>query len=340
MNIRTISAGPDVKRMLQLAHHANQPVLLIGQRGVGKSALVQQAAKDLGIDFISCDLSMMEPTDLAGLPKIKSDGRTHFMPPAFLPFRGAGVLLLEELNRCPPYMRAPCLELCTRRRLNGYRLPQRWLPVAAINPPGGDYHVDELDPALLSRFLKFNVVADPIEWSRWAVAEGGIHQSIVDFVLLTPGIFDDADSNPRAWSYASNWLRVCERECDDKTKLKFLLDGIAGDVGETWASSFLEFYSKKRIPLTAAQILEKYRALRAIFKQWVAESLLDLVNASLESLKAHLKTEKHYEELLKESAEEQKANLRAFLSDLPPDLKRQMRGWLREHDFPKITVPH
>ncbi len=116
MNLKSLSAGPDLVRALQRAYEADQPILLIGERGVGKSALVEQAANDLGIGFICCDLSMMEPTDLAGLPKIRADGRTHYAPPAFLPSSGDGFLMFEELNRCPAYMRAPCLELCTRRR--------------------------------------------------------------------------------------------------------------------------------------------------------------------------------------------------------------------------------
>ena len=47
----------------------------------------------------------MEPPDLIGMPKL-SNGRTRYLPPAFLPASGAGLLVLEEINRAPDYMRA------------------------------------------------------------------------------------------------------------------------------------------------------------------------------------------------------------------------------------------
>jgi MoxR-like ATPase len=113
----------------------------------------------------------MEPPDLVGLPKL--DGSvTRFLPPSFLPTGGKGLLVFEELNRCPTYMRAPCLQLLTARTLNDYELPAGWLPVAAINPPDQGYEAEELDPALRSRFVQAVVEPDREEWLAWARTVG------------------------------------------------------------------------------------------------------------------------------------------------------------------------
>src|SRR5437588_11131283 len=99
--------------------------MLRGGTGVGKSATLEAFAENKGLKFISRDLSLMEPPDLVGLPKL--DGKvTRYLPPSFLPASGEGVLVLEEINRAPSYMRAPCLQLLTARSLNDYRLPDRW----------------------------------------------------------------------------------------------------------------------------------------------------------------------------------------------------------------------
>jgi MoxR-like ATPase len=128
-----VKVGTPLMNVLIAAFHANQPVLLIGAHGVGKSQFVEAAAKALDIGCEIYDLSIMEPVDLAGLPEIK-DGRMRYAPAKRLPTDGKGFLFFEELNRVSRDLRAACLQICTARRFNDYRLPDGWLPIAAINP--------------------------------------------------------------------------------------------------------------------------------------------------------------------------------------------------------------
>jgi MoxR-like ATPase len=102
--MQTIPVGPALLELLVLAYRADQPVLLHGRHGVGKSAVLAAAAAHLGIGLIVRDLSLMEPPDLLGIPRVGEDGRTHYAVPAFLPQTGRGLLVFEELNRCPRYM--------------------------------------------------------------------------------------------------------------------------------------------------------------------------------------------------------------------------------------------
>src|SRR5262249_16597879 len=151
--------GPVVKRVLEVAYRARRPVLLEGPTGIGKSELVTQLAGELGIGIVVLDLSLLEPPDLVGLPVI-ADGRTTYAAPAILPRDGAGILMLEELNRAERYIQQPALQLLTARRLHEYELPPGWSACAAINPEDDKYQVTPLDPALRARFLNLRVRAD------------------------------------------------------------------------------------------------------------------------------------------------------------------------------------
>ncbi|MBY0524875.1 MAG: hypothetical protein K2R98_15835 [Gemmataceae bacterium] len=65
----TIKIGRPFVDFVKLCYAAKQPALVIGRHGVGKSQSLETAAKEPGINFISRDLSLMEPPDLVGLPR-------------------------------------------------------------------------------------------------------------------------------------------------------------------------------------------------------------------------------------------------------------------------------
>ena len=124
-----VPVGPRLERVLTVAYRARRAVLLEGPTGVGKSEIVRRVAQSLSIETIVLDLSLLEPPDLVGLPVVR-DGRTEYALPHVLPSGGAGILLLEELNRAERYIQQPALQLLTARRLHEYVLPDGWVCVA------------------------------------------------------------------------------------------------------------------------------------------------------------------------------------------------------------------
>ena len=330
----TIKAGKAVVDLIALAHAADQPVLLVGRHGIGKSSLFEAAAERLGIGLIVRDLSLMEPVDLVGIPKVTPEGQTIYAPPAFLPTEGEGLFVLEELNRAPRYVQVPALQLLTARRLNDFAFPKKWLPCAAIND-GEEYQVDFLDPALLSRFLKARIEPDPVLWLEWAQGRGNVHAKIIEFIAQTPGAFEDPDANPRAWTYASNLLRQWEVGAQDQD---LIATALAGVVGEQWTVAFLQFYGVGSArPLAPRQIVQGYARHRSLVQRWLQAGKLDLVVASLELLKRHLQRQEDYEAAANDP--EGKRNVEAFFSDLPGDLKRLLRAWLKDRGFGKLKAP-
>lgn len=102
-----VKAGTPLIDVLRLAYASNQPVLLVGSHGVGKSELVGQAASELGVEHIVRDLSLMEPPDLAGMPVVEK-GQMRYAPPSFLPReRGKGLAGLRGTQPCPAVPPSP-----------------------------------------------------------------------------------------------------------------------------------------------------------------------------------------------------------------------------------------
>lgn len=229
----SIPVGPRLEAVLELAYRARRPVLLEGPTGIGKSELVRQVAERLGIGTVVLDLSLLEPPDLVGLPVIH-EGRTRYALPSVLPAGGAGILMLEELNRAERYIQQPALQLLTARRLHEYELPPDWVCFAAINPESADYQVTPLDRALRARFLGLSVRADRSAWLAWAQTHG-VHPAIVALAQAHERVLDDVP--PRTWTYVSEILGALRPE--ELADGALLRDALGGYLPPAWVEALL-----------------------------------------------------------------------------------------------------
>ncbi|MFO0682559.1 MAG: MoxR family ATPase [Sandaracinus sp.] len=235
--------GPRVEAILEVAVRARRPVLLEGPTGIGKSQLVAQVARKLGIAHVVLDLSLLEPPDLVGLPSIEH-GRTSYALPRFLPRDGAGILMLEELNRAERYIQQPALQLLTARTLHEYTLPEGWSCVAAINPESGDYQVTPLDAALRARFLQVPVRADRGAWLAWA-GSNGVHPAVMALARAHERIFQDVP--PRSWTFASDVLLAMRP--DELAQPSLVRDVLGGYLPPVWVEALAASASLGARPL-------------------------------------------------------------------------------------------
>lgn len=321
--MKQLAAGPPLVEFIKLCYQANLPPLLIGKHGVGKSELLEQAADELEVQYICRDLSLMEPPDLIGMPKLEG-GVTRFFPPSFLPTGGKGILVFEELNRCPSYMRAPCLQLLTARCLNDYRLPPGWLPCAAINP-NEDYEVQDLDPALLSRFVKLEVVPDRKLWLYWA-ERNSINEDVLRYVNSDSKIFKD--TSPRDWVMASKVLK----EVTSKTPKTVVQAALSGIVGRERATAWLAFLKGgPKIP-SFAELLEDYKKnYQKQVVQWRDNGQVDILDNLVYSTKVHLQSIDQASEFTKDKKLVE--NFVQFMKDIPQDLKEDLEDFLEKRDI-------
>lgn len=158
------------------------------------------------------------------------------------------VLFLDELNRAPIDVRQGTMQLILEKELHCHKLPyingKQTQIVAAINP-ASDYQTDELDPALLDRFVFLNVEADVKAFLEYARAK-----NLNDIVRAYLGEFpkdifthskdgkDPIGATPRSWEKMSDFMNVI-----DKIEPEIQFDIFKGIIGEITAASFLRFFN-------------------------------------------------------------------------------------------------
>ena len=77
----------------------SRPVFIWGAPGIGKSALVQKFADEVGLPCVSLLGSQLAPEDIIGIPQIRGN-TSEFLPPKMIARREPYVLFLDELNAC------------------------------------------------------------------------------------------------------------------------------------------------------------------------------------------------------------------------------------------------
>ncbi|HVK67026.1 MAG TPA: MoxR family ATPase [Polyangium sp.] len=249
-----IPVGPRLEAVLELAYRARRPVLLEGPTGIGKSDIVKKLADRLGIAHVVLDLSLLEPPDLVGLPVIQ-DGRTRYAVPEILPQDGAGILMLEELNRAERYIQQPALQLLSARRLHGYELPPGWACFAAVNPETEGYHVTPLDKALRARFLSLPVRADRPSWLAWAQVND-VHPGVIAIAQAHERVLDDVP--PRTWTYVSHLLKTLRP--DEIENVGLLRDALSGYLPASWLELVVSSRGvwSSRLPFDVRALLADY----------------------------------------------------------------------------------
>lgn len=133
-------------------------LLLIGRHGTGKTESVRSLAEALGLKIKAYSCSTLDPfTDLVGVPvpRESADGTEKLVMIRPKDIDEANIVFFDELNRARKEVQDAVLEIINNRSINGELLPNLKCCWAAINPPGEDYNVDDLDPALMDRFDLF-----------------------------------------------------------------------------------------------------------------------------------------------------------------------------------------
>jgi len=220
------------------------PVFIWGAPGIGKSSIVKKIAKDKELEFIDLRLSLLDPTDLKGIPFFNAETKEGvWAKPSFLPsIEGSkGILFLDEINTAPPAVQASAYQLILDRRVGEYELPEGWSIIAAGNRETDRGVVYKMPPPLANRFVHFEMEVDFNDWKAWAYS-AKIDASIIGYLAYDKSMLFtfDATSNeksfatPRSWEYVDSIVK-------SGIESELILDSISGAVGREAAIGYLSF---------------------------------------------------------------------------------------------------
>ncbi|MCI8505621.1 MAG: AAA domain-containing protein [Lachnospiraceae bacterium] len=220
--------------LYRLPMEHRRPLLLMGAPGIGKTAVVKQAASKCQVAFLSYAMTHHTRQSAIGLPVIRERSFQgtpysiteytmseivgdilHAMEKTGL---DEGVLFLDEINCVSETLLPSMLRLLQFKSFGSHRLPDGWIIVAAGNPPGRyNRSARELDIVTLDRVRLLSLEPDLAAWRSYALRQT-VHGAILSYLSLKPEHFyicrrregGNEFVTPRSWEDLSTALETYE----------------------------------------------------------------------------------------------------------------------------------
>ncbi|MEG0857316.1 MAG: ATP-binding protein [Terrisporobacter sp.] len=266
----------DTLKSVELVLSTEEVPLVVGESGIGKTALAKKLAKNNNWSLIVIDGNLLKEGEIGGLPTVESyvamDAVGNEIEKKTTVYaihnklreidkevsKNKSVLLfIDEINRCEHTVQQELMNLILNREINGYKLPDEVKILAAMNPSGKygsdfDYQVVDMDAAQENRFVWLNMEPDYTNWLKWAI-DAGIEQKVIEFISTFPEYLhkineDDVRATPRSYERVSKSYKVYKEQIDSIPRSVFL-NVIKGNVGKVIAEEFVSFVEADCSPL-------------------------------------------------------------------------------------------
>ena len=294
MTVRNRVDYEDALQATGICISARIPVLLWGNPGEGKTAVVESAARS-GRHVETLIVSHYEPSDFAGLPVVSPDGSVNLAPPGWATrlslVEGPSIAFFDEFSTASPALQAAALRPLTHYEVGSLKLPDTVAFVAAANPTDVAAAGWELAAPTASRFVHLDWSL-PLEVYAECLVTGGwpalpVYDDVPDLaartteqLVLVSGFLRARQSQlsaipresaargrafptPRTWDYAARLSAFAVAVGANKAVRRLL---VTGCVGESVAHEFLAWEEPQDLPdpedVLAADRLRLHRPAR------------------------------------------------------------------------------
>ena len=263
-------------KSVDLVLSTNEVPLIVGESGIGKTALARKVAKNNNWSLVVIDGNLLKEGEIGGLPTVESytsiDSNGNKIEKKITVYaihsklkeideeiaKGNTVLLfIDEINRCEHTVQQELMNLILNREINGYKLDKNVNILAAMNPSSKygsdfDYQVVDMDAAQENRFVWLNMESDYTQWISWAIDEG-IEEKVIEFISTFPEYLnkindEDVRATPRSYERVSKTYKMYKDNKDSIPRNVFL-NVIKGNVGKVIAEEFINFVESDHSPL-------------------------------------------------------------------------------------------
>ena len=174
-----------------------RPVFLMGPPGIGKTAIMEQIASELGINLVSYTITHHTRQSAIGLPFIsKRDfGGEEYSVTEYTMSEiiaavyeqiersgiHEGILFLDEINCVSETLAPMMLQFLQYKTFGTHKVPDGFVIVTAGNPPEYNRSVRDFDIVTLDRVKRLDITADVEAWKRYAY-QMGVHGAILAYL--------------------------------------------------------------------------------------------------------------------------------------------------------------
>lgn len=210
-----------------------RPVFLIGPPGIGKTAIMEQIAEEMGVGLVSYSMTHHTRQSALGLPFIEKkvyNGVEYsvseytmseiiasvydFMERSGL---SEGILFLDEINCVSETLSPAMLQFLQYKTFGRHRVPEGWIIVTAGNPPEYNNSVRDFDIVTWDRLKRVDVEPDYGAWKAYAQKKQ-THPAVTTYLEIKRDNFYSIETTvegksfvtARGWSDLSDMIRLYE----------------------------------------------------------------------------------------------------------------------------------
>lgn len=249
-----------------------RPVFLLGAPGIGKTAVMEQVAQEMGIALVAYSMTHHTRQSALGLPFISHknyqgqefDISEYTMSEIIASVyetmertgKTEGILFLDEINCVSETLAPSMLQFLQYKTFGKHRIPSGWVVATAGNPPQFNRSVREFDIVTMDRLKVIEVEADYETWRKYGVNRG-IHGSILTYLDIKKNDFYVIENTVDGKSY------VTARGWEDLSETLYLYEENEFPVDETLIGQYLR---NKRICREFASYYDLYQKYKKDYR--------------------------------------------------------------------------
>lgn len=313
-----------------------RPVFLMGPPGIGKTAVMEQIAAEMGLGLLSYSMTHHTRQSALGLPFIQHkifNGEefdiseytmSEIIASVYEMMEATGVkegiLFLDEINCVSETLNPIMLQFLQYKIFGKHRVPDGWIVVTAGNPPEFNNSVREFDIVTWDRLKRVDVEPDFDVWKEYAYAKR-VHPAVLTYLEIKKADFYKIESSidgkqfvtARGWDDLSQMIKLYEMhdiKVDEKVIGQYLQNKqIAKDF-----AVYYDLFNKYRSDYQVDTILKgmaskeiKDRAINARF-----DERLSLIGLIMDSVNNYVREVNDQESIITDLMTE----LKAFKADI------------------------